>query len=80
MTDDLGGYIIKSSIKHIFNRLEVSHEEELSDRGRLRRMRVVNFMMQKMNVEFADGADRNAVMKNVLAACRRVERDCEIYI
>lgn len=41
---------------------------------------VVNFMMQMMNVEFADGADRNAVMKNVLAACRRVERDCEIYI
>ena len=30
---------------------------------------VVNFMMQKMNVEF-----------DVLAACRRVERDCEIYI
>ena len=31
---------------------------------------VVNFMTQKMNVEFADGADRNAVMKNVLVRPR----------
>ena len=38
----------------------------------------VNFMTQKMDVEFADGADEKAVMKAVLKACRKVEPDCEI--
>ena len=38
----------------------------------------VNFMTQKMTVEFADGADEKAVMKNVFKACRKVEPDCEI--
>ena len=40
----------------------------------------VNFMMLKMNVEFEDGADPNAVMKDVLANCKMVEDDCEIYL
>lgn len=39
---------------------------------------VVNFMMQKMIVEFEDGADPKEVMKRVLKACRKVEPDCEI--
>ena len=39
---------------------------------------VVNFMTQKMAVEFADGEDEKKVMKKVLKACRRVEPDCEI--
>ena len=39
----------------------------------------VNFMMLKMTVEFAEGADEKAVMKQVLKACRRVEDDCEIF-
>ncbi len=39
---------------------------------------VVNFMTQKMEVEFADGADEKAVMKAVLKNCRKVEDDCEI--
>ena len=38
----------------------------------------VNFMALKMNVEFEDGADIKAVMKNVLKACRKIEPDCEI--
>lgn len=38
----------------------------------------VNFMALKMNVEFEEGADEKAVMKKVLKACRKVERDCEI--
>lgn len=41
---------------------------------------VVNFMTLKMNVEFEDGADVGAVMKNVLKNCKKVESDCEIYI
>ena len=40
----------------------------------------VSFMAQKMTVEFAEGADTAAVMKQVLSACRKVEDDCEIYI
>ena len=39
---------------------------------------VVNFMTQKMIVEFEDGQDAKAVMKNVLKACKKVEPDCEI--
>ena len=30
----------------------------------------VSFMTQKMNVEFAEGADPKATMQNVLAACK----------
>lgn len=40
----------------------------------------VNFMMQKMIVEFEDGHDANEVIKNILRECKKVERDCEIYI
>lgn len=38
----------------------------------------VNFMALKMTVEFEEGADERAVMKQVLKVCRRVEPDCEI--
>ena len=40
----------------------------------------VNFMTQKMSVEFVDGADEKAVMKYVVKACKKVEDDCEIYL
>lgn len=39
----------------------------------------VNFMTQKMIVEFEDGQDAKEVMKNVLKNCKKVEDDCEIY-
>lgn len=39
---------------------------------------VVNFMTQKMIVEFEDGQDTKAVMEEVLKNCRKVESDCEI--
>ena len=41
---------------------------------------VVNFMTQKMTVEFEDGADIESVMKSVLKNCKKVESDCEIYL
>lgn len=41
---------------------------------------VVNFMIQKMIVTFAEGADPKAVMKTVLAECKKVEPDCEIEL
>ena len=39
---------------------------------------VVNFMTQKMIVEFEDGHEPKAVMEEVLKNCRKVESDCEI--
>ena len=41
---------------------------------------VVNFMTQKMIVEFEDSADVSQVMKTVLKNCKKVESDCEIYL
>ena len=41
---------------------------------------VVNFMTQKMIVEFEEGQDAKAVMKEVLKACKKVEPDCEIEL
>ena len=40
----------------------------------------VNFMMLKMIVEFEDGQDPKAVMKDVLKNRKKVEDDCEIYL
>ena len=40
----------------------------------------VNFMALKMIVEFEEGADPKAVMKDVLKNCKKVEDDCEIYL
>ena len=40
----------------------------------------VNFMTQKMIVEFTEGADAKQVMQAVLKACRKVEPDCEIEL
>lgn len=39
---------------------------------------VVNFMTQKMIIEFTEGADIKAVMKTVRKECKKVEPDCEI--
>lgn len=40
----------------------------------------VNFMTQKMTVEFDDGADVKAVMQAVLKVCKKVEPDCDIAL
>ena len=40
----------------------------------------VNFMTQKMIVEFEEGVEPKTVMKDVLKACRKVEPDCEIEL
>ena len=36
-------------------------------------------MTLKMAVEFDEGAQPQQVMEQVLAACKKVERDCEIF-
>ena len=40
----------------------------------------VNFMTQKIIVEFDEGREPKAVMEEVRAACKRVEPDCEIFL
>ena len=40
----------------------------------------VNFMALKMIVEFEEGADAKAVMKDALKNCKKVEDDCEIFL
>ncbi|HKM22748.1 MAG TPA: cation transporter [Lachnospiraceae bacterium] len=41
---------------------------------------VINFMAQKMKVEFEEDAEQAATMQNVIKACKKVESDCEIYV
>lgn len=38
----------------------------------------INFMMQKMTVEFAENADTAAVLKAVEKTCKKVDRDFEL--
>ena len=40
----------------------------------------VNFMTQKLIVEFEEGKEPKTVMKDVLKACKKVEPDCEIFL
>ncbi len=54
--------------------------EEAANRTEGVKSAVVNFMTQRMTVEFVEGSDEKAVMKEVVCACKRVEEDCEIYI
>ncbi len=39
----------------------------------------VNFLALNMHVECEEGADHKAIMKEVLANCKKVEDDCEIF-
>ena len=54
--------------------------EEAASRTEGVQKAVVNFMTQRMTVEFAEGSEEKAVMKDVIRACKRVEEDCEIYL
>ncbi|MBO4346186.1 MAG: cation transporter [Lachnospiraceae bacterium] len=40
----------------------------------------VNFMTQKMIVEFEEGENDTKVMKQVLKNCKKVEDDCDIEL
>lgn len=41
---------------------------------------VVNYMTQKMTVDFDQGQDPKAVMEQVKKACKKVEPDCDIQL
>ncbi|MGI6607819.1 MAG: cation transporter [Erysipelotrichaceae bacterium] len=40
----------------------------------------VNFMTQKMIVDFEDSVKKEEVMQKVLTNCKKVDRDCEIFL
>ncbi len=40
----------------------------------------VNFMTQKMIVEFGEGQEPRSVMASVAKACKKVEPDCQIFL
>ena len=40
----------------------------------------VNFMTQKMIVEFDEGKEPASVMSDVVKACKKVEPDCEVFL
>ena len=40
----------------------------------------VNFMTQKMIVEFEDGQEPGTVIQEVYKNCKKVEDDCVIYL
>ena len=44
------------------------------------RTATVNFMTQKMIVEFLEDHDPKTVMEQVRRNCKKVEDDCEVYL
>ncbi|MDE5966763.1 MAG: cation transporter [Lachnospiraceae bacterium] len=40
----------------------------------------LSFMTLKLKVEFDEGADVDAVMKEAYKNCKKVEDDCEIFL
>lgn len=40
----------------------------------------VNFMAQKIHIEFEDGVSPAEIMPDLRMACRKIYRGCEIYI
>jgi cation transport ATPase len=67
-------YKIDVDCANCANKMEVAAKETAGVKDA-----VVNFMTLKMKVEFDEEADVEAVMKNVLANCKKVESDCEIF-
>ena len=41
---------------------------------------VVNFMTQKLTVEFEEGQEPAAVMQTALKNCKKIDRDLEIFL
>lgn len=68
-------YLIEVDCANCANKMELAASNTAGvDRA------TVNFMAQKMTVEFSQGAEPEAVMKAVLRSCRKVSSDCEIFL
>ncbi len=68
-------YKIEVDCANCANKMEEAAQKTAGVRGA-----TVNFMTQKMVVEFDEGQEPKAVMQQVLAACKKVEPDCEIFL
>lgn len=68
-------YKIEVDCANCANKMEDAAKKTLGVKGA-----TVNFMTQKMIVEFEDGQEIAAVMQAVLKNCKKVESDCEIYL
>ena len=40
----------------------------------------VSFLQQKLTIEVADGVDLDALMKEAVKICKKLEPDCEIVL
>ncbi len=67
-------YKIEVDCANCANKMEVAANETPGVKNA-----TVSFMTLKMNVEFEEGAEIDAVMEQVLKNCKKVESDCEIY-
>ena len=77
----MGGYIMKKTYEIEVDCANCANKmEEATKKTKGVKDAVVNFMTLKMTVEFEEGADDKAVMKEVLKNCKKVEEDCEIYL
>lgn len=54
--------------------------EEAANRTAGVKAATVNFMTQKLIVEFEEQHDAGAVMQDVCKNCKKVADDCEIYL
>lgn len=54
--------------------------EEATNKTKGVKNAIVNFMAQKMDIEFEDNIDEKTIMKEVLKNCKKVEDDIEIYL
>lgn len=52
--------------------------EEATNKTKGVKTAVINFMAQKLSIEFEEGVDILTVMQEVLKNCKKIEEDCEI--
>ena len=79
--DNMEGLIMKKTYKIDVDCANCANKmEEATKKTNGVKDAVVNFMTLKMTVEFEEGADVKAVMKDVVKNCKIVEDDCEIYL
>ena len=75
------GYLMKKTYKIEVDCANCANKmEDAAKKTAVVKDATVNFMTLKMNVEFEDGADVKAVMKEVKKNCKKVEDDCEIFL
>ena len=78
--DRITSVIPKKDIFIVTNHSHVGKMEEATKKTVGVKKATVNFMTQKMIVEFEEGKEQTEVMQSVLKNCKKVESDCEIFL